>query len=41
MDVLPPGAKLASGQTMLIFLVMELVLAIVEMEKSSREFSER
>jgi hypothetical protein len=28
MDVLPPGAKLESGQTVLIFLVMALVLAM-------------
>ena len=28
MDVLPPGAKLDSGQTVLIFLVMGLVLAM-------------
>ena len=28
MDVLPPGAKLDSGQTVLIFLVMALVLAM-------------
>jgi hypothetical protein len=27
-DVLPPGAKLESGQTVLIFLVMALVLAM-------------
>jgi hypothetical protein len=28
MDVLPPGAKRESGQTVLIFLVMALVLAM-------------